>query len=66
MKIFMPETIDKMGGKSTDDDMPTNKINANNANPNSNGNCAAGHRWQTKLSMKKPLQHLTQPKTELS
>jgi hypothetical protein len=66
MKTFMPETTDKMGGKSMEDDIPTKRISPNKANPKSKGSCAEGQRRHTKLSMKNPLQHLTQPKAALS
>jgi hypothetical protein len=47
----MPETSDMMGGKSIEDDIPTNTINANNASPNNSGSCPEGHRLQTKFSL---------------
>jgi hypothetical protein len=47
----MPETMDMKGGKSIDDDIPTNKIKASSAIPRIKGKLAEGQGLQTKLSM---------------
>jgi hypothetical protein len=54
MNTLIPETTDKIGGKSMEDDIPTNRIRASRAIPSNSGKRAEGQGRQTKSSMKNP------------